>query len=61
MQTKTIDVVRYIIFFDGQPPFYTKYFDAENTFQPGMTVVDVLSDLYTTDGVTWLKMQVDHL
>ena len=53
--------MRYIIFFDGQPPFYTKYFDAENTFQPGMTVVDLLSDLYTTDGVTWLKMQVDHL
>ena len=53
--------MRYIIFFDGQPPFYTKYFDDEEIFRLGMTVIDMNTDHYTTDGVEWVKIEVGHL
>lgn len=53
--------MRYIVIFEGQPPFYTKFFDAENLFVHGMTVIDMETDKYTHDGVTWLDVQIDHL
>jgi len=59
--TKTFLIMRYLVIFENQPPFYTAFFDAENLFVIGMTVVDILSDKYTVDGVTWLDVKTDHL
>ena len=53
--------MRYIVFFNGEPPFYTKFFDAENLFIIGMTVIDTETQRYTTDGATWNEMQIDRL
>lgn len=53
--------MRYIVFFAGQSPFYTQWFDAENLFVIGMTVIDTETQRYTIDGTNWIEMQIDHL
>jgi hypothetical protein len=46
-----------------KPPFITNWFDAENHFNAhqGMIVYDLLTREYTTDGVIWMEITVDHL
>lgn len=41
--------------------FYTNWFDAENNYVEGMTVFNLISDKYTVDGKTWLKIEEDNL
>lgn len=53
--------MRYLIFQQGQAPFFTAYYTPENVFADGMTVVDLQNSRYTTDGHTWLEIEVDHL
>lgn len=44
-------------------PFLTEWFDAENNFNAelDMIVYDLSKNLYTTDGVNWIEIKVDHL
>ena len=44
-------------------PFLTDWFDAENNFNKDieMTVYDLVTYKYTTDGKTWLDIAIDHL
>ena len=54
---------RYLITTDVQPPFLSKWFDADNNFdvEVGMVVFDLLTMQYTTDGETWQDIEEDHL
>lgn len=52
--------MNYLIYHQGTP-FYTNWFDAENNFIEGMVVFDLLKDLFTTNGTTWLPITQDHL
>jgi hypothetical protein len=44
-------------------PFLTKWFDPENHFNPdiGMIVYDLVEEKFTTDGVNWNDILIDHL
>ena len=56
--------MRYLITTEGtHPPFFTKWFEPENHFNKdlGMVVYDLHEEMYTTDGVTWNEILVDHL
>jgi len=48
---------------DGEEPFFTDYFNAENHFNPdiGMTIYNLIAGTYTTDGTTWTEIECDHL
>lgn len=52
---------RYLILIPNEIPFLTNYFDKENNFFKGMSVYDLANKLYTYDGETWNKIEVDHL
>ena len=52
--------MNYLITGDFEP-FLTNWFDAENNFNEGMTVYNLLSWMYTKDGVTWIEITEDHL
>lgn len=43
--------------------FFTDYFDAENHFNShiDMIVYDLVSGEFTTDGKTWITIDIDHL
>ena len=41
--------------------FYTKWFNYENHWQEGMTVIDLTGDAYTTNGKEWQEIEFDHL
>ena len=41
--------------------FYTFYFEPENHFKIGMVVFDLLKKQFTTDGVNWIDIEIDHL
>ncbi len=45
------------------PPFLTNYFEPENHFDSeiGMIVYDLHTDRYTTDGIAWNALAIDHL
>lgn len=44
-------------------PFLTKWYEAENHFNPDldMVVYDLQELKYTTDGITWLDLEIDVL
>lgn len=52
--------MRYIIIMPEFGAAYTEWYD-EDKFAPGMTVIDLAKDLFTTDGTTWNEMPYDHL
>ena len=52
--------MKYLIIFEGEV-FYTKWFDAENNFVNGMTVIDLEMHIYTMNGEKWFDIQQDHL
>jgi hypothetical protein len=55
----------YLITQPGTEPFLTKYFDPENHWQDGMVVFKIeksASEMtFSTDGITWSLLNVDHL
>ena len=56
--------MKYLITTEGtNTPFYTQWFEPEKHFNKdlGMVVYDLYEELYTTDGVTWNEILVDHL
>ena len=55
--------MRYLITTEGSSPFLTAWFDPENNFNPDlkMVVYDLMKRVYTTDGKTWLDIEIDHL
>jgi len=52
--------MNYLIFYKGES-FYTNWFDAENNYVEGMTVWNLLSHKFTTDGINWMDITQDHL
>lgn len=52
--------MQYLIIYAGKA-YYTKWFEAENHFVEGMTVIDLVDDKYTTDGKNWIDIEFDHL
>jgi len=55
--------MRYLITTKNNRPFFTEWFDAKNHFNADleMTVYDLLTLKYTTDGVTWNELVIDTL
>ena len=53
--------MRYLVIIPNQTPTYSQWFDAENHFEDGMTIFDLINDVYTTDGVNWQEIEFDHL
>lgn len=50
-----------IVFNDLKEPFYTKWFDYDNNWEEGMTVIDLRNDHWTRNGVDWMPVETDHL
>ena len=55
--------MRYLITTNESEPGLTKWFEPENHFNAeiGMVVYDLYLNKYTTDGVTWSDIEIDHL
>jgi hypothetical protein len=53
--------MRYLITTPIAPPFFAPFFDAENHFVDGMTVYDLFSKIYTTDGQNWKSINDETL
>ncbi len=55
--------MRYLITTKIQPPFLSRWFDAENHFNAkvGMVVYDLAKSVYTVDGKRWSEIEEDHL
>lgn len=53
--------MQYLITSKDSEPFFTKWFEADNHFTEAMIVYDLINHCYTTDGITWLKIESDHL
>jgi hypothetical protein len=55
--------MQYLITTKDHEPFLTKWFEPENNFNPDveMVVYDLYNNTYTSDGVIWLELNVDHL
>ncbi len=55
--------MQYLITTKDNPPFLTKWFDAENNFNSelGMVVYDLINNKYTTNGIDWADIEFDHL
>jgi hypothetical protein len=55
--------MRYLITTKNEPPFLTRWFEYENHFNPelGMIIYDLSANTYTTDGINWLEIEIDHL
>lgn len=53
--------MNYLIVSPYIEPFYTNWFDAENNFVEGMTVFNLLTHCYTTNGKDWKEITQDHL
>ncbi len=53
----------YLITTSIKPPFLTNWFDSENHFNPqiNMIVYDLAKCMFTTDGVNWVQLDIDHL
>lgn len=51
----------YLIHPKDSEPFLTNWFDTENNYAPGMVVYDFQRFRFTTDGITWNPIAVDHL
>jgi hypothetical protein len=54
---------QYLIIPKEGNPFTSRYFDAENHFDPEHChmVIDLVNEKYTTDGQTWNEVMEDHL
>lgn len=52
--------MKYLII-NNNEVFYTNWFDKDNNYVPGMIVVNLLLDEYTTDGVKWQTVEEDSL
>ncbi|MEI6410265.1 MAG: hypothetical protein WCR52_12835 [Bacteroidota bacterium] len=53
--------MRYLIFQQGEKPFFTNWFDPENMFVAGLVVVDLQTQKFTDDGVNWIEVEFDTL
>jgi len=53
--------MRYLIFQEGYPPFYTSRSDWENILTDGMVVIDGYTHSYSYNGKDWTRMEQDHL
>lgn len=55
--------MRYLIIMKGHEPVLTEWFDAENNFNPDveMVVYDFSECSYTTNGIDWHEITIDHL
>lgn len=55
--------MQYLITTNVQRPYLTKWFDADNHFNPDveMVVYDLIRFVYTTDGHNWEPINIDHL
>lgn len=53
--------MQYLITLPSNEPFITKWFEAENNFVEGMIVYDLINHCFTTDGINWNPIQIDHL
>ena len=55
--------MRYLVIIEGGQPFLTEWFCCENNFRKDvdMTVYDLILNKYTTDGSTWLDIEIDYL
>lgn len=51
--------MRYIIYQEGEIPFFTFVFIPENHYLFGMVVFDLLRNKYTTDGYKWVNVEID--
>ena len=52
--------MRYLITTPDQPPFLTKWHNPEN-HTTGMVVYDLLTLLFSEDGVNWKEISIDKL
>ena len=52
--------MNYLIMYKGQV-WYTNWYDKENNYMDSMTIVNLLSDKYTTDGENWEDVEEDSL
>ena len=55
--------MQYLITGNSFAPFFTDYYTSENCFNPdvGMIVYDLVNTVYTSDGVNWIEIEIDHL
>lgn len=53
--------MQYLITSKDHEPFITKWFESENHFTVGMIVYDLINHCYTTDGINWVPIEIDHL
>ena len=55
--------MRYLITTNIIAPFLTNYFNFENNFNSEieMVVYDLYLNKYTTDGMNWYELEIDHL
>lgn len=53
--------MRYLILQPGENPFFSDYFDVDNLFFEGLTVIDLKNGLFTTNGKEWKEIETDHL
>lgn len=53
----------YLVTTSNDKPFLTKWFDFENHWIPNvhMVVYNLSTNEYTSNGVTWNNIEIDHL
>ncbi|MAO66221.1 MAG: hypothetical protein CL666_14595 [Balneola sp.] len=51
----------FLIVMPGEEPFMTQWFEKENHWREGMTVFNLHSGRYSTDGEEWKEIERDHL
>lgn len=54
--------MRYLVTTLRQTPFFTDYWDYPNFWNDGIIAIyDLDNKLYTTDGLKWQEIKIDHL
>ena len=53
-------MLKYLVTIPNHPPFITNYYSL-NFFIKGMTIYNLLSRTFTTDGKTWKDIEEDFL
>lgn len=56
-----ITLYRYIVIPKDSDVFYTQWYSYDNNYSEGMIVVDIVADMFTTDGKTWVEIKGDTL
>ena len=51
----------YLVTQPNYAPFLTNWFDSENHFTEDMVVYNLLNNSYTTNGIEWIELNIDHL